>query len=175
MAAEQAERKNPVFPLDEDRAVRRLTHFWESLKRGRTYPPMSSFDPRRLPIRWDHCFLLAIVENETDPPFDYVGEYLREECGCDLTNLPVSKVPAETLLEKSAHPFAMALAKRGPYIIEGDFRHMRGVKILHRSILLPLGNDQQTIDYLFGGVSCCELCNGDRKVTRMGLGPMKVN
>jgi hypothetical protein len=58
------------------------------------------------------------------------------------------------LLEKSSHPFAIALSKRAPHIIEGNFRHKRGVEILHRSILLPLGNDPDNIDYLLGGVSC---------------------
>ncbi len=163
MPSELSVENENIYPASEDRVVRRLSYFWKSMLRGRAFPPMSSLDPRRLPIGWDHCFLLAIIENADDPPLDYVGEYLRRECGRDPTNLPVSKVPVDTLLEKSAQPFKMALQKQAPYIVEGNFRHARGVNILYRSILLPLGDGPDIIDYLLGGVSCCELQDNERK------------
>jgi len=151
------------YPSTEVRVIRRLAYFWDSIRRGRPHPTMTDLDPRRLPIPWDQCFLLAVDENADDPPFDYVGKYLCEECGLDLSNHPVSEVPHDTLLEKAAMDYAAALAEDAPHIVEGKFRHKRGVVILHRSILLPMGNDPATIEYLLGGVSCCELGGDNRK------------
>lgn len=142
-----------TIPTSERRMVRRVLYHWERLRRGRTLPAMRDVNPDRLPVDWTDCFAIPLAAAATDPPFDFVGRSLVLDCDRDLTDEPVSAVPPGTLFEKATGCLAEALAERRPVIREGAFVHRSGDRILYRTVLLPFGDDGETVDYLLGAVS----------------------
>lgn len=147
------------LPAPENRAAVRLAHYWERLRHDRTLPSMRDVNPKFLPVVWEECFMIAIP-GTGEPVFEYVGRILVADCGLDPAHRPVSCVPAETPLGKTAGCLGRVLSTRAPVNVEDEFIHQRGNSLLFRGTLLPFGDDAKTVDYVLGMATCCRMVNG---------------
>ena len=97
-----------------------------------------------------HCFILDTVAARNFPYFQYLGPELAKYCGVLLSG---QTDWTQTLLDKAVGQFNDAVEKRLPVLVENKMTLFDGRKLLFRSVLLPISDDQQTINYLLGGAN----------------------
>jgi len=147
------EQSNPI----ERRLVLRLLQYWRGLGDVDALPSEADIDPKAIPDMWPHCAVLDVAGNETDPEIAFVGPALAESAGTDLTGRKLSQAPANTLVAKGLSYYGQVLVKRVPITFGGEFTDQRGVKILYRSIILPLSEDGTNLNRLLGAANCREV------------------
>ena len=148
-----AEQSHPM----ERRLVVRLLQYWRDVAEPDKLPSESDIDPDAIPDMWRNCVILDVAGKETDPEFTYIGSELAARAGADLAGCKLSAAPADTLISKGLSYYGQVLAKRVPITFGGEFIDGRGIKILYRSIILPLSKDGNGIDRLLGAANCREV------------------
>ncbi len=145
-----------VNPM-ERRLVLRILQYWRGLSGEDIIPPESAIDPKSIADMWPHCAVLDVSGKETDPEIAFVGTDLAATAGAELSGKRLSQAPGDTLLAKGLSYYAQVLVKKVPITFGGEFVDGRGVKILYRSIILPLSNDGTNINRLLGAANCREV------------------
>ena len=141
----------------ERRLVVRLLQYWRELGEPDKIPSESDIDPGAIPDMWPNCVILDVAGKETDPEFTYIGSELAARARADLSGRRLSGAPADTLVSKGLSYFGQVLAKKVPITFGGEFTDSRGMKILYRSIILPLSKDGNGIDKLLAAANCREV------------------
>lgn len=144
----------------ERRLVLRLLKYWRGLNDGERLPSQSDVDPKVIPDMWPNCAVLDVAGKELDPELAFVGTALSQAAGMELAGRKLSQAPADTLVSRGFSYFGQVLAKKVPITYGGEFISPRGVKILYRSIILPLANDGENINRLLGAANCREVAEG---------------
>lgn len=153
---EMTDQTNPM----ERRLVLRILKYWRGLADDDTIPAESSIDPKSISDMWPHCAVLDVSGKETDPVIMFVGTDLAASAGPEPSGKCLSQVPADTLLARGLSYYGQVLVKKVPITFGGEFVDHRGVKILYRSIILPLSDDGTTINRLLGAANCREVTEG---------------
>ncbi len=96
-----------------------------------------------------------------DPMFRVTGAAFAAYSPISLTDLPVSRAPRDTVVAKSVEYFREVLEKRVPITRGGEFLKPGGVRVLYRSIILPMSDDGETVSGLLGAANCREEIVGD--------------
>lgn len=141
----------------ERRLVIRLLKYWRSLSDGERLPAQSTIDPQAIPDMWPNCAVLDVSGKETDPEFIYVGTALSQAAGIEMAGRKLSQTPADTLVSNGFSYFGQVLAKKVPITFGGEFVSPRGLKVLYRSIIVPLADDGEHINRLLGAANCREV------------------
>ncbi len=141
----------------ERRLVLRLLKYWRGLGDIDRLPSGAAIDAKDIPDMWPHCVMLDVAGKETDPEISFVGTTLAECAGADLAGQRLSQAPADTLISKGLSYYGQVLVKKVPITFGGEFVDRRGVKILYRSIILPLAEDGAIINRLLGAANCREV------------------
>jgi hypothetical protein len=126
---------------DERRLVGRVLRHWMETVHVRGFPRHDEIDPWILGDAWENCLLIAVEELVELSHFVSVGKNLAMAL-CSSTNLVgvlMSHLPR-------------VLSERRCLIVEGGAT-LRGMRILHRSALLPLSEDGATISHVLGAAS----------------------
>lgn len=147
---------DPVNPM-ERKLVLRILQYWRGLCDTDTIPSESAIEPKTIPDMWPHCAVLDVSGKETDPEIVFVGTNLSATAGVELSGKRLSQAPADTLLSKGLSYYGQVLVKKVPITFGGEFVDHRGVKILYRSIILPLSDDGTNINRLLGAANCREV------------------
>jgi hypothetical protein len=126
---------------DERRLVGRILRHWKDMVHERGLPRLDEIDPWMLGEDWANCVLIAVEMPVELSHFIAVGE-----------NLAVALCPSDTLAGVLLSHLPQVLSERRCLIVEGGAM-LRGVKILHRSVLLPLSADGGTIDHVLGATN----------------------
>jgi hypothetical protein len=142
------------YPYGERRLTRRLMRYWQDQRFMRPMPEENEIDPDTLGGDWDYCFLVQArdVANTQDYNFTYLGEKIAQA---------YNDTEADEFSEFLAGPNAKALASHlekvikshAPVLDEGEFRTIKGHRVLFRQCLLPLGNDEGEVQAIFGGMN----------------------
>jgi hypothetical protein len=144
----------------ERRLVIRLLKYWRSLSDGDKIPAQNNIDPEAIPDMWPNCAVLDVSGKETDPEFIYVGTALAQAAGLELAGRKLSQTPSDTLVSNGFSYFGQVLAKKVPITFGGEFVSPRGLKVLYRSIIVPLADDGEHINRLLGAANCREVAQG---------------
>lgn len=140
----------------ERRLVLRLLDYWRGLCGGQTCPSFARVDPAAIPDMWPSCFVLETVGHEADPIFRYVGRDFAAHSDVPLLGLRVSEVPAGTLAAHAVSYAQAVIAKGVPVSRGGEFVRGGNIRVLYRSIILPMSDDGRTVSGLFGAANCRE-------------------
>lgn len=141
----------------ERRLVLRLLAHWRTLCDDRQYPSFAEVDPRAIQDMWDHCFVLEILQDGSEPHYRAVGDVLATYVDRSLIGQPISTVPRKSL-PGEAISFLEEVLRKGVPISRGDeYFKDDGTKVLYRSILLPMSDDGETISGILGAVNCREV------------------
>ncbi len=147
----------PSLRLRERRLNMRLMAHWQSQRDGRRFASWRDIDRTEIEDIWPDCFVIAVAA-ETSPTFQYVGETIANASGLaqgiDGGTPPVSAVPSETLLGTALRQLDMLFSDRTVVTNGGVFQDADQADFLFRSILLPLSDDQQAINFVIGGARC---------------------
>jgi len=142
-------RRQALVPSGEQRLVRRLHDYWEGKRAGRTYPSLDDVEVGEIADLWPNCFVLDAASRQT-PYFLYLGSELARYTGVFLSG---EQSWSQTLLDKAVDRFHEALDTRQPVLCEDTVRLYDGSRLLYRSVLLPLGDDENTINFLLGAAN----------------------
>ncbi len=142
--------KSPASPIPEGKEKRliwRLLNYWEQQRGDRDYPSLADIDPTAIGEIWPYCFLLDVEHYRTFPYFQYLGPSIAKYSGIFLGG---QRDWSFTLLKKAVYHFREALERGAPVLVEEELTQYDNRKLLLRSVLLPLSDDQETIDHLLG-------------------------
>lgn len=140
--------------LRERRLNMRLMAFWWDRRAGRRFPTRADFSGEELTDIWHHCFTLVPEDPLSASTFAYIGETVANLSGIDEPAPTLGQLPENTLLGQATGNAEKVLAQKIPLIASGEFVDFRGQEVVFRSILLPLSDDQETVDSLVGGARC---------------------
>ena len=142
----------------ERRLVVRLLQYWRGLGDIDRLPRQADIDADVIADMWPNCALLDVTGGkDTDPEILFIGTDLTVRAGAELTGKMLSSAAADTLVSKGFSYFGQVLAKKVPITFGGEFKDVRGVKILYRSIILPLTKDGTDITALLAAANCREV------------------
>ncbi len=134
----------------ERRLVYRIMRYWQQQCDGRPYPCLDEIDPEAIADMWPSCFVLEVGNSANAPYFHYLGSSLAKYSGVFLGGEDDWSL---TLLDKATHRFRDAVDHRQPVMLEDEITRFDGTQLLFRSILLPLSDNGETINYLLGAAN----------------------
>jgi len=138
----------------ERRLNMRLMAFWWDKRADRRFPSVEDFDPQELSDVWTHCFTLYPQDPFEQSAFRYVGDTIAAVSGISGAEITVDKLGENSLLDHATRIVGEVLTQQVPVIRSGEFVNEEGETVMYRSILLPLSQDQATIDCVVGGARC---------------------
>jgi len=132
----------------------RLQDYWESLRQGRIYPCETDVNPEKIADIWENCLLVSIHEEDLKYGYQYtyLGAHLIEAFADDLTCRDISSRLIETTSQPLVQGFEQVIRTGKPVQENAEFVNSLGMVIKYRSILLPLGQDPQKVDYIIGAM-----------------------
>ena len=151
----QLEQEMP--PEIERRLVLRLLGHWRTLCGDRKRPAFSDIDPTAIPDLWPHSFLLEIDETEGGHVFRAVGDKIDKYTIGSLTGMRVTDAPTDALPGIALAYIDEVLKKGVPISRGGEFYKPNGTKVLFRSVLLPIGENENAICGILGAANCREV------------------
>lgn len=140
----------PEPPAVERRMVPRLVRYWLEKCAGRDFPSLDDIEPRDLGDVWNSCFVLDTISSPNFPYFHYLGPSLAKYSGVLLSG---EQDWTQTLLDQAVRNYRDALEQRTPILGEDELVRFDGSRILFRSVLLPLSDDQKTVNYILGAAN----------------------
>ena len=136
----------------ERRVVNRMLARWDDLRRGRAFPNRVDIEHAGTGGLESNLFLIAVGDEEVDDEVIDSGSEFRNALRVDPVGRRVVDImPSAT--EKGLSLCHTAARLRKPIMDAGNFTNKRGENILYRSIILPLSDDQENINYLVGAFS----------------------
>lgn len=144
-------------PEIERRLVLRLLGHWRALCGNRKLPAVSDIDPAAIPDLWPHSFLLDVDGVESDPVFRALGDAIDKYSDGTLVGKRVSDAPADALPGIALAYVGEVLEKGVPVSRGGEFFKPGGTRVLYRSILLPVGENENTVGCILGAANSREV------------------
>lgn len=141
----------------ERRLVLRLLAHWRELCGERAFPSFADVDPGRMTTMWAKCLVLDFVGHAENPVFRTIGTDLADLIDIDLVDKHISEAPGNTLVSAAVSYASEVLRKKVPISRGGEFFRSDGVRVLYRSILLPMSDDGETVSGLLGAANCREV------------------
>jgi hypothetical protein len=143
----------PATGIDaERRLVGQALTLWETLRDGRPFPSRADCTAPRVGALAPSTFLIRVSDSEDGDRVVDCGPVLRDALGSDPVGQPVNRIlPSAT--ERGLAFWRVAAELKKPIADIGSFTNAAGSEVLYRSVLLPLSDDQQRIDYLLGAFS----------------------
>jgi hypothetical protein len=141
----------------ERRVSVRAYNYWASLLAGRNFPSVADLNANDIESFRDTSILLDFSRDINKPVLRYVGKLLREECGLSLNALKPEDVPGRSLLSRLTDHYLEILANRAPIGFEAEFNNLRGHLSMYRGILMPLSDDGDNINFIYGVISWKEI------------------
>lgn len=137
----------------ERRANSRALKYWKELAAPRRFPSRAQITAESAGDLWDHLFIVEIAGTPDHYRFVLAGEVLRTALGRDPTGETVAASIPGGMGTRTLFFHQAAVGLKGPVDDAGNWTRDDGVQILYRSILLPLSDDQQAVNFLLGAFS----------------------
>ncbi len=126
----------------ERRATSRLLAFWEECRGERGFPSLSDLRPEVIGDLWQHCFILDAIDD--DWGFCYIGP----------AYVCVPGGNRRLLFEQARSCLHQVLRTGEPVVSEACVSLYGGDHLLVRSILMPLSDDEESINFVLGAAAC---------------------
>jgi hypothetical protein len=136
----------------ERRLVLRLMAYWRVAADGGALPTFDALARLSLDEIRPHLFLLRLRRDE-EPVVERIGPTLAERLPFPVAGLPVSAVPADTMLGRGVAYYRQVLDRGIPISQGGSFTDSQGISFLFRSVIAPLDDGQGAIGYLVGAAN----------------------
>lgn len=139
--------------------VLRLLSHWRQWCGDSQFPSFTDVNPVEMAEIWDYCFVLDFVGHEDDPIVRTVGDKLQQYMPEPVRNCLLSDLPPRTLIENAAGYYQEILSRGVPISRGGEFVKFDGMKVLYRSIIMPMSDDGTVVSGLLGAANCREVPN----------------
>ena len=140
--------------VSERRLNMHLMAYWQELRGKRDHVLPQDFDPAALGDIWSDCFMINAVERRNEMIFQHLGRKIALVSKVPADLWSASEVPEKTLLTTVLDSVPEVLTGHQPIVSGGEFEDFLGRRCLFRGILLPLGEDRQSLQCLVGGGRC---------------------
>lgn len=138
--------------FSERRMVGRALARWDALRGERRFPNRADCEAFGAGGLADNMFLIEVTRNEDLDEVVSSGPAFRSALAIDPVGRKAMKVlPSATERRLSFCRVAAELKK--PVADVGQFTNAQGEEVMYRSILLPLSDDQENVNYLLGAFS----------------------
>jgi hypothetical protein len=133
----------------ERRLTEQLVLYWNTLRGHRKYPAVQDIKPEDIQDVWPDCFLVGLRETTEHPEhtYAYIGDNITAMFGGKLATASV--LP---LADNLASQYYLVMRAQKPLVQETQFTNLEDAEVKYRQILLPLGPDEFTVDYILGGL-----------------------
>jgi hypothetical protein len=145
---------HPLADTKERRFPMVLVRHWDRWRADRPFPSEQALDPDVLGEKWRYCFLVQVrdILNVRDYNYTYLGEgIIRAYQDGEVDGEYATMVGMNA--SKLTHSFTRVMETRAPVLEEGEFYTLKGRRVRYRQCMLPLGEDGQAVDAIFGGIS----------------------
>jgi len=136
----------------ERRLVLRLLTHWRGLIGEGDFPSFADIDPAAIPDMWPFCFVLDTIEHPDNPIVRIAQPGIAPQAP-KVIGKHVSQLARATLLSQACSYIEEVVRKGVPISRGGDFIRADGMRILYRSILLPMSDDGVTVCGLLGAAN----------------------
>lgn len=140
--------------IEERRLQTQAYNEWARVGKGKSFPSLQDMDKIKIPEFREQSFLLEVGADESDPRFVFVGDHLLFDCEEDGSIVQLGDVPALSLLSRLTDRYLQCLAHRAPVGFEAAFVNRQDHNLLYRGILMPVSQDGDTIDHVWGTMNC---------------------
>ena len=133
----------------ERRRTEHLISYWEALKGDRRFPARRDIDPAAIPDLWQHSFLARLSPGGREMSFERFGPLMSDDS--DLTGDQAAALSHSTgMLIEWIRSLSRETYELGRPVIDSDTFIADSQEILYRCAVVPLSDDQRSINYLFG-------------------------
>ena len=142
------------YPYGERRLGVRLLRYWQEKRGMRPMALENDLDPEELGEDWDFCFLLQSrdVANIQDYNFTYLGRKIMGAYFDKAIDEHNQFMVGPNAFRLSGH-FSRVLDSKAPVMDEGEFETLHGRRVLYRQVLLPLGEEEEGVQAIFGAMN----------------------
>ncbi len=137
----------------ERRVSVRAYNYWASLLGNRNFPSVHDLQAEAIESFRDHSILLDFSQGPQNAVLRYIGKGLRDECGLGVSDIKPDDVPGKSLLSRLTDHYLEIIANRAPIGFEAEFNNAKGHPLMYRGILLPLSDDDDNINFIYGVLS----------------------
>ncbi len=137
----------------ERRVSVRAYNYWASLLGSRNFPSVHDLQAEAIESFRDHSILMDFSQGPNNAVLRYIGKGLREECGLGVSDIKPDEVPGKSLLSRLTDHYLEIIANRAPIGFEAEFTNAQGHPLMYRGILLPLSDDDDSINFIYGVLS----------------------
>ncbi len=137
----------------ERRANSRALKYWKEVAGDRRFPARAQINQASAGDLWDHLFIVEVSGLPENYRFAYAGAVMKSALGMDPTGQTVASTIPGGMGTRTLFFHQAAVGLKGPVDDAGSWTRADGTQILYRSILLPLSDDQQSVNYLLGAFS----------------------
>ncbi|MEM1103555.1 MAG: PAS domain-containing protein [Pseudomonadota bacterium] len=142
--------RQALRPEGERRLSHRIFLYWLLACGDRPFANRGDIDPGELDEDWDWCFILNVRRSTDFPYFEHLGKNLAKFSGVLLSGRGDWSA---TVLDKATEKFDELQKHKAPIMIEDSLTLYDGRKLLFRSIMLPLSNDQHNVEHVLGAAN----------------------
>jgi len=142
--------------MQEQRLTRRLTKYWELVRKQADFPENIKFNAAAIEDVWPYCFRVGVNNRGKKPVFqyEYMGEPIAEIYGKDLTGLVVDQSTKQFPGKVLHYKFSEIITGKKPLSDDGHFINDHGNLIKYRACILPLGTAEKGVTHIIVGLSC---------------------
>jgi hypothetical protein len=139
---------------DERRFPNNLRVYWNKKRGSRSFPAEQDIDPDDLGLSWEYCFLVQVrdILNVQDYNYTYLGEGIIRAYRGEIFD-----EHNESMIGPNAHALGKSFRKvmetKAPMMEDGEFTSLMGRRIKYRQCMLPVGDSDDAVEAIFGGIS----------------------
>ncbi|MFQ5784302.1 MAG: PAS domain-containing protein [Alphaproteobacteria bacterium] len=134
----------------ERRKTNRLIAYWERLRGNRQFPSLSDINSAEIHGLWPFCLVIKVADAYPNLRFEYVGSALKESYGLVQQAAISGMSQGETVFGTVVALAYQVLETRVPACDSGLVRNSHGDRVRFRSTVVPLSDDQKTVNVLLG-------------------------
>src|SRR3989338_5134594 len=137
----------------ERRMELRILRLWWDARRDDEFPSFEVISKQELDRQWPAIILLAVPDDGGEPVFERIGEDYAAGAGDALIGKPFSEAEEGTTIRRIFDYYGEVMEKKVPVTVSGEIPGENGDLLCYRSIILPLGNDIKTVNFLLCAAS----------------------
>lgn len=141
--------------MEEHRLTRRLTSYWNLIKKDRGFPDIIQLNTAAIEDVWPYCFQVGVDPSTgTAFKYEYMGEPIAKLYGDDLTGRTIEKNARDFPGAVIHNKLPEVAQSQKPMNDEGHFVSVTGKLIKYRACILPFGTEAEGITHIVVGLSC---------------------
>lgn len=137
----------------ERRVCTRALAAWHALAAPRRFPASGQIAACEPADLRDHFFVLSVPGDAAAPTCVSAGPVMRRAIGRDPTGRALTELLPPPIGQKLAGAMRDAVATGTPVADSGRWARPDGSDVVYRAVLMPLSDDQRTIDAVLGAIN----------------------